>query len=50
VKVLYPNYVQFQFNDDALWWGTAAYYAFRAYRDTALLDHAVATWENVKNL
>lgn len=37
----------FQFNDDALWWGTAAYYAFRAYGDKAMLDHATDTWTEV---
>ncbi|KAF5367312.1 hypothetical protein D9757_010100 [Collybiopsis confluens] len=54
---LFPNFDQFgpfnaeylstQFNDDALWWGTAAYYAYRAYGNQNLLSMAVATWNHV---
>ena len=31
------------------WWGTAAYYAYRAYGDTTVLNHAIATWQHVSN-
>jgi hypothetical protein len=41
---------QVAFNDDAQWWATAAYYAYRAYGDKSLLDHAVATWNHVSQL
>ncbi|KIJ65236.1 hypothetical protein HYDPIDRAFT_111166 [Hydnomerulius pinastri MD-312] len=44
---LYADYST-QYNDDALWWATACYYAYRAYGDANLLSHAVQTWENVK--
>ncbi|KAI0676443.1 endo-1,6-alpha-mannosidase [Trametes maxima] len=43
----YQNFDQFGFNDDALWWATAAYYAFRAYGDTNALNQAIATWQHV---
>lgn len=46
---LYPNYST-MYNDDALWWATAAYYAYRAYGDKNLLSHAVQTWEHIKTL
>jgi len=44
---LYPNYSTL-YNDDALWWATAAYYAYRAYGDENLLSHAIQTWEHIK--
>ncbi|KAF9564880.1 hypothetical protein CPC08DRAFT_218746 [Agrocybe pediades] len=44
---LWKNYDQFGFNDDALWWATSAYYAYKAYGDTTLLANAVATWNAV---
>ncbi|KJA14158.1 hypothetical protein HYPSUDRAFT_220630 [Hypholoma sublateritium FD-334 SS-4] len=48
---LFSNYDQFggkfQFNDDALWWATAAMYASKAYNNTQLLDNAVSTWNSV---
>lgn len=44
---LFANYDQYQYNDDALWWATAAYYAYRAYGDTNLLQHAIDTWNHV---
>lgn len=44
---LYSDYDQFQYNDDAMWWATAAVYAYRAYHDTSLLSHAIAVWEHV---
>ncbi|KAL4258367.1 Meiotically Up-regulated protein [Pleurotus pulmonarius] len=36
-----------KFNDDAMWWATAAVYAHRAYGDPAMLSHAVDTWNHV---
>ncbi|KAI5887395.1 uncharacterized protein SCHCODRAFT_02516065 [Schizophyllum commune H4-8] len=44
---LYVNYDQWGYNDDAMWWATAAYYGYRAYGDQGLLDHAIKTWEHV---
>ncbi|KAF7974112.1 hypothetical protein HWV62_13315 [Athelia sp. TMB] len=44
---LYANYDQYGYNDDAMWWATAAYYGWRAYKNTNLLAHAVATWNHV---
>ncbi|KAI9573886.1 glycoside hydrolase [Boletus coccyginus] len=44
---LYLNYSTL-YNDDALWWATAAYYAYRAYGDENLLTHAIQTWEHIK--
>ncbi|KAF5360085.1 hypothetical protein D9758_007579 [Tetrapyrgos nigripes] len=38
---LHANYDKFQ------WWATSAFYAFRAYGDSNLLSHAVATWNHV---
>jgi hypothetical protein len=43
----YAHYDEYQYNDDAMWWGTAAYYAYRAYGDTTLLNHAIDTWQHV---
>ncbi|KAI0780123.1 glycoside hydrolase family 76 protein [Fomes fomentarius] len=43
----YAHFDQFGYNDDALWWATASYYAFRAYGDRNLLQHAVDTWNAV---
>ncbi|KIK69955.1 hypothetical protein GYMLUDRAFT_34359 [Collybiopsis luxurians FD-317 M1] len=44
---LFPNFDQFGFNDDAMWWATAAYYAYRAYDDESMLSMATATWNHV---
>ncbi|KAN0088744.1 Glycoside hydrolase [Tylopilus felleus] len=44
---LYANYST-SYNDDALWWATAAYYSYRAYGDKNLLSHAMKTWDHVK--
>ncbi|KAF7974138.1 hypothetical protein HWV62_13367 [Athelia sp. TMB] len=44
---LYADYDQYGYNDDAMWWATAAYYGYRAYGDTGLLANAVATWNHV---
>jgi hypothetical protein len=30
-----------------MWWATAAVYAYRAYNDTNLLNHAITTWNHV---
>lgn len=42
-----PYADQYGYNDDALWWATSAYYAYRAYGDTTMLNHAIATWQHV---
>jgi len=44
---LRANYDEFGFNDDAMWWATAAVYGYRAYKDTNLLSHAQAVWAHV---
>ncbi|TRM68594.1 glycoside hydrolase family 76 protein [Schizophyllum amplum] len=44
---LHANYDQWGFNDDAMWWATAAYYAYRAYGDSTLLNYAITTWEHI---
>jgi hypothetical protein len=44
---LWPHYDQFQYNDDAMWWATAAVYGYRAYGDTNLLAHAINVWTHV---
>ncbi|KAI0750298.1 hypothetical protein C8Q80DRAFT_1353554 [Daedaleopsis nitida] len=41
------HYDPFGYNDDAMWWATAAYYAYRAYGDTNLLNHAIDVWTRV---
>ncbi|KAJ8592414.1 endo-1,6-alpha-mannosidase [Rhizopogon salebrosus TDB-379] len=47
---LYADYDQYGcYNDDAMWWATAAYYGYRAYDDTNLLSHAIETWQHVSN-
>ncbi|KAF8993436.1 hypothetical protein BDQ17DRAFT_1368327 [Cyathus striatus] len=47
---MWVDYDQFGcYNDDAMWWAQAAVYAYRAYGDTNLLSHAVATWNHVSN-
>lgn len=38
-----------RYNDDAMWWATAAYYGYRAYGNPNLLNHAIATWQHVSN-
>ncbi|KAH9923366.1 glycoside hydrolase [Fomitopsis serialis] len=47
VYSLYANADQYGYNDDAMWWATAAYYAYRAYGNKDMLNHAVATWQHV---
>ncbi|KAE9396273.1 endo-1,6-alpha-mannosidase [Gymnopus androsaceus JB14] len=44
---LFTDFDQFGFNDDAMWWATAAYYAFRAYGNEDALSMATATWTHV---
>jgi len=44
---LYKNFDQYGYNDDAMWWATAAYYAYRAYGNKNALSMAVATWTHV---
>ncbi|KAJ7498155.1 endo-1,6-alpha-mannosidase [Mycena galericulata] len=43
----WAHYDQFQYNDDARWWATAAVYGYRAYKDATLLAHAVDVWTHV---
>ncbi|KAI0717506.1 glycoside hydrolase family 76 protein [Cerioporus squamosus] len=43
----YSHFDQFGYNDDALWWATASYYAYRAYGDRNILQHAIDTWNAV---
>jgi hypothetical protein len=42
--------LQVGYNDDSQWWATAAYYAYRAYGDKTLLNHAAANWDYVSQL
>jgi len=35
------------YNDDAMWWGTAALYAYRAYGDATFLTYASGNWDAV---
>ncbi|KAJ7595418.1 endo-1,6-alpha-mannosidase [Mycena floridula] len=44
---LYANYDEWGYNDDAMWWATSAFYAYRAYKDETMLSHAKATWDRV---
>ncbi|GAB1522980.1 hypothetical protein RhiTH_006109 [Rhizoctonia solani] len=37
----HPHYYKYEYNDDAMWWGTANIYAYRAYKDNALLGAIV---------
>ncbi|KAJ4494576.1 endo-1,6-alpha-mannosidase [Lentinula edodes] len=45
----YPNFDPNGYNDDAMWWATASYYAYRAYGDSTMLSMAVAIWTRVSN-
>ncbi|KAF9011017.1 hypothetical protein BDZ89DRAFT_1143338 [Hymenopellis radicata] len=38
-----------QYNDDAMWWAQSAVYAYRAYGDNNLLQHAIDVWNHVSN-
>ncbi|CCO38004.1 endo-1,6-alpha-mannosidase [Rhizoctonia solani AG-1 IB] len=40
----YPHFYKYDFNDDALWWGTASIYAYQAYNDTTFLNYAIDNW------
>jgi len=44
---LNANFDKFGYNDDAMWWATAAMYAHRAYGDDTFLNYAEATWNHV---
>jgi len=46
---LYPNFDPYEYNDDALWWATAALYAHRAYDGSTMLAYAIDTWTHVSN-
>lgn len=41
------NFDPYAYNDDAMWWGTAAYYAYRAYGGSDLLAYAQTVWNYV---
>ena len=41
------NFDPYGYNDDAMWWGTAAMYAHRAYGDAEFLQYAKDVWERV---
>ncbi|CAE6387335.1 unnamed protein product [Rhizoctonia solani] len=43
----HPHYYKYEYNDDAMWWGTANIYAYRAYKDNVLLGYAVDNWNEV---
>ncbi|KAG8694330.1 hypothetical protein FRC09_009911 [Ceratobasidium sp. 395] len=43
----HPHYNKYGFNDDAMWWGSANIYGYRAYGDKVLLGYAVDTWNDV---
>nr|GAT42694.1 glycoside hydrolase family 76 protein [Mycena chlorophos] len=45
----WSNYDQYGYNDDAMWWATAAIYAYRAYGNSQMLSHAEQTWNHVTN-
>ncbi|KAH7877292.1 endo-1,6-alpha-mannosidase [Lentinula edodes] len=45
----YRNFDPNGYNDDAMWWATASYYAYRAYGDSTMLSMAVAIWTRVSN-
>jgi hypothetical protein len=40
----HPSFDPFAFNDDAQWWGTTCFYAYRAYGDRQFLDWAIDVW------
>ncbi|KZV78283.1 hypothetical protein EXIGLDRAFT_51966 [Exidia glandulosa HHB12029] len=46
-KATNGNFDPYGYNDDALWWGTAAYYAYRAYGGSDLLAYATTVWNYV---
>ncbi|KAJ1307720.1 hypothetical protein OPQ81_001809 [Rhizoctonia solani] len=41
----HPHFYKYDFNDDALWWGTASIYAYQAYNDTIFLNYAIDNWK-----
>jgi len=43
------NFDPFSYNDDAMWWGTAAIYAHRSYGDQKFLQYATDVWNWVQN-
>ncbi|KDN48784.1 hypothetical protein RSAG8_02771, partial [Rhizoctonia solani AG-8 WAC10335] len=43
----HPHYYKYEYNDDAMWWGASNIYAYRAYKDNALLGYAVDNWNEV---
>ncbi|KAF8906113.1 glycoside hydrolase family 76 protein [Mucidula mucida] len=46
---LRADYDQYGYNDDAMWWAQSAVYAYRAYGDNNLLNHAIDVWNHVSN-
>jgi len=49
VARLHTGFYENTFNDDSLWWATAAIYGFRAYNDSSLLELAITTWNMASN-
>ncbi|KAH7100691.1 Six-hairpin glycosidase [Auriculariales sp. MPI-PUGE-AT-0066] len=43
------NFDPFGYNDDSMWWGTTAAYAYRAYGDQEFLGYATDVWNWVQN-
>ncbi|KAH7097443.1 glycosyl hydrolase family 76-domain-containing protein [Auriculariales sp. MPI-PUGE-AT-0066] len=43
-KATNSNFDLYGYNDDAMWFGTAAYYAYRAYGGSDLLAYAQTVW------
>ncbi|KAF8733976.1 Glycosyl hydrolase family 76, partial [Rhizoctonia solani] len=44
----HPHFYKYDFNDDALWWGTASIYAYQAYNDTMFLNYAIDNWNEAQ--
>ncbi|EJD46826.1 Six-hairpin glycosidase [Auricularia subglabra TFB-10046 SS5] len=42
------NFDPYGYNDDAQWWGTTAFYAYRAYGDQVFLQYAKDVWNWVQ--
>lgn len=42
------NFDPYGYNDDAMWWGTTAYYAYRTYGDQEFLQYAKDVWNWVQ--
>ncbi|EJD35457.1 hypothetical protein AURDEDRAFT_175483 [Auricularia subglabra TFB-10046 SS5] len=42
------NFDPYSYNDDAMWWGTTAFYAYRAYGDKEFLQYSKDVWNWVR--